>query len=1191
MSAASVRQGGDAADAFERLNRASVALLDPLFEPPSETDPQRTAARLGDALLHCAQVADSLGLRSLNYLATLMVPCLQREAAGPAWPATRERVEGWVGRMIAFCAGHASPEEATLLVNDLQSWPGFPVVPEQFVNLVAARLRQDCAVVAELADAAGAESPSAPGPVQGYVGVEATDESTEEGTDESGASAPALVARDELEMLLEAVEGLEAEVIGPLAGLGLPPPSDALGAVSDLMDLCRERLGNLAGAMRYVGLAPAAALLEPCRQSLAGWRDAPASASPQAPDLLHALTQALAAFLRDPAAPALAALEGACNDARWPVRGEGGDAHALAALEGLEVVGSRRVEAPSAALEADDVSLALPPDADASVLDHLLGELPALSAGFSGQIDRLVAAAASEQGRPGVGTEAVAEALAEARRIAHTLKGAANTVGIRGIALLTHRLEDLLQLLGERGGTPDPATRSALTEAADCLGEMADSVAGLGEGPADALGVCRSLGAHIDALLAGGVPPDTGGEPVVPGEPGAEAPGPSRPSEPSPSPALAPSPPQPPPQAPAAQAPAAQAPAAQAPAAQAPAPNAGELLRVPASLLDRVLDLAGEAGILLARVQEQVDQLGEVRQAFRTDSDRLRVLAGELERLVDIRGVSLSGRRSRSDFDPLELDDFNELHTVSRRIAEAGADARILDQQLDRQGGDLAEAVGQLERVQTELREAVMQSRLMPVSSILPRLQRVARQAARMSGKAVELTVSGEDTAVDARLLQELLEPIGHLLRNAIDHGIEPATERERAGKPAVGRISLGFRREGRRLSVLCADDGRGLDLDAIRARALEAGLIDSAEEPGPQALARLVLQPGFSTRRQASQLSGRGIGLDAVQRAVRELRGEIELAPAAGGGLEVRIEVPEGMVAIPAVLVRTPSHVLALSIRGVERILPADGAVRDDAGALRFVGAHGLVPAVRLDELLGLPEGFFAREAEAARLSGRQHAAAAADAGTGEVALLVRGVDGRSVAVLSPPPGQTRNVVVRPLPPWLPAAPAVEGATVLGDGAVATVLDLPALVAPGASLGASRFPEQPAQSQPVCLVADDSVSVRRSMELFLQDLGFEVDSAGDGVDALALAARRVPALAIVDLEMPRMNGVELCRSLRADPRTREVPVLMITSRSSERHRTLAMEAGVDVFLTKPYTEDELAEEIRRCLVGRTALG
>ena len=1186
MSAAGTRTGTPDAAAFERLNQASVALLDPLLEAGPEDAPARTAARLGEALLRCAQVGDALGLRSLNYLATLMLPYLQREGAGAGWDEIRERVEGWVGQVIAFCAGHVSPQQAASLVFELQHWPAFPAIPEHFVGLVAARLRQDCALVEAFASAAGA----------------------------GDTKAPATVARDELEMLLEALDGFEAEVIGPLAGLGLPPSHEAHEAVSDLLDYGGERLGNLIGAMRYVGLGAAAELIEPCLDSLARWRQVPGSAGPEVAGLLHTLVQALSGFFRDPAGPALSLLEAACADERWPVQGARADGRARAALQGLEVVGSRRIEGPGAEIEPEDVSLALPPDVDASVLDQLLRELPVLAAECTEQIARLVATA----GAAGTGPAPPegADALAEARRLAHTLKGAANTVGIRGVALLTHRLEDLLELLGERDAMPDAATREVLTEAADCLAEMADAVSGQGSAPPNALGVCRALGEHVEALLGAARAPapvpaaaaPSVQAPAEPEEPSTEQPSTEQPSTEQPSteqpsteeafpPASAAFPSVTPSASPsespavAGPAPAPLGEAAAGAAAQGAPASDGELLRVPAALLDRVLDLASEAGILLARVQEQVDQLGEVRRAFRSDSDRLRDLSGELERLVDIRGVSPSGRRARTDFDPLELEDLDALHTVSRRITEAGADARVLDHQLDRQAANLGEAVGQLERVQTDLREAVMQSRLVLVRSILPRLQRVARQAARMAGKEVELRVDGEDPAVDARLLQALLEPIGHLLRNAIDHGIEAAGERARAGKPASGRVALAFSRDGRRFRVRCSDDGRGLDLDAVRARAIEAGLIDPQAAPDSEALARLVLEPGFSTRRQASQLSGRGIGLDVVQRAVRDLRGEVELAPAAGGGLEVRIEVPEGMVAIPAVILRTPSHVLALSIRGVERIVPADGAVRDEAGALRFVGADGLLPALRLDRLIGLPDGFFEREAEAARLAGRHRAGLPTEPEGGEVALLVRGADGERVAVLSPSPGQTRNVVVRALPPWLPAIPAVEGATVLGDGAVATVLDLPALVAPGAALVASRLPEQAAQGLPVCLVADDSVSVRRSMELFLADLGFEVDAARDGVDALALAARRIPALAIVDLEMPRMNGVELCRALRADPRTRDVPVVMITSRSSERHRALAMEAGVDVFLTKPYTEDELAGEIRRCLVGGTTLG
>lgn len=1269
-------------DAFERLNRASVGLLDPLLEPGNEAEPQRTAARLGDAISHCAQVAEDLGLHGLGRLATLMLPYLQREAGGADWPAARERVEGWIGQVIAFCAGQLEAGGAAQLLDGPRQWPGFPTAAEPFTETIVASLAEDAERIAALAARA----------LEG----------------ELPAAMPGSVAEDELAMLRDAVDGFGDEIVAPLAGLRLPVDEAGAPRLADLADLCRERLGNLADALRYVGLVPLAGLIEPCRESLAGWRDHPQSAGAELPGLLGGLVDGVSAFLREPGEAGLARLAAAAGDPRWPRRAD--DAPALLdALRGLQVVRSRQVTAAAPALGPDDMSLQIPADADRSVVDNLLRELPLLSAELCDRVERLVAGVpgAAGAGHAGVGIGAgvgagvhnqafnatdaggrsVADAsapdmvgpaarenLAAAQRIAHTLKGAANTVGVRGIANLTHRLEDLLELLGRQEAVPDAQAARALGDAADCLAEMSEAVAGLGSGPVDALVVCAGLDAAILAQLSGGdrqAPPGAGL--LVPSPAASEGPSPAHggsssasgevpaafeqppaafeqssatagqlpaafeqspatagqlpatsakfhststqlsaisgkspvtsgelsvtPAEP---PAATPwffpaadhgaGMPAPPPQTPLPARPPEAVPPA-APAAGAD-PRAGDqLLHLPARLVDRMLELAGEATILLAQVQEQVARLGDVRHAFRVDADRLRDLAGELDRLVEIRGVSLGGRRGREDFDPLELDDFDELHTVSRRIGEAGADARILDQQLDRQGAALSEIVGQLERVQTDLRETLMQSRTVPVHSMAGRLQRVVRQAARMTGKPVQLTIAGEDTAVDSQLLHALMEPLGHLLRNAVDHGIEPPQVRERAGKPAMGRVLLEFRRDGHRLSIRCVDDGRGLDLEAIRAQALRNGLLGPDEPLPPAALARLILRPGFTTREQAGHLSGRGIGMDVVARAVRELHGEIVLLPEPGQGLEVRLELPEGMAAIPVVLARTPSHVLALSIRGVERILPIAGALHEGDDGLRFAAAdEGLLPARRLDEMIGLPAGFFLREAEAARLSAGR-SVAARWGGDGEVALLVRRGDGALVAVIAPGLGQTRAVVVRPLPSWLPPIPAVEGAAVLGDGAVAAVLDLPRLAERDAPLAAAAFAERPVAQQPVCLVADDSVSVRRSMEIFLKDLGFEVDAAGDGVDALALIRRRLPALAIVDLEMPRMNGVELCRALRADPRTRGLPVIMITSRASEKHRALAREAGVDVFLTKPYSEDDLAAEIHRCLVARQPLG
>ncbi|HPU53173.1 MAG TPA: response regulator, partial [Burkholderiaceae bacterium] len=869
------------------------------------------------------------------------------------------------------------------------------------------------------------------------------------------------------------------------------------------------------------------------------------------------------------------------------------------------------------------------------------------------------------------------QALDEAQRAAHTLKGSANTVGIRGIATLAHQLEDMLGLLARESADADPTALTLLEEGADSLAEMSEAVAGQGQAPQGALEMAQRIADWVSTRLArddeaaASAPTgsaEAGGTPVgatatevgliapsEPPEPPALA-DPSEPPELEPPAAIAPVAPvteastaQPaprhavpepsetvlpaslpdealavvaespgqgaaaaavapsfdwaagriPPSAVPAQAPAftpapgsAQTPVLPPVPVRAPsdipdpsaAPEPDEPLRVSARVLDRMLDLAAEASILLAQAQEQLAQLQETRVTFRVGSERLQDLANELERVVDLRSITLDRGPQSPQFDALELDEYDDLHTVSRRIAESGADSRLLDRQLDRQAAALGDAISQLERVQGDLRETVMQSRMVPVATIVPRLQRATRQAARMAQRRVQLDIHGDSTAVDAQLLQSLIDPLTHLLRNAVDHGIEDETERLNAGKPAAGRIELSFEHTGRELQIRCHDDGRGLDEPAVLARAIERGLVDGDAQPTPAQVSRLVLAPGFSTRDAATQLSGRGIGLDVVNRAVVRLRGQLDIRSEPTRGMSVDIALPIALAGLPVLVARTPTHVLALSIRQVEHIVPGAGVVRGDDGEEQFAMEQGLVPVRRLDVLLGLPRGWFQDSAQPTTVG-------AVPTPRDEVALLVRTADGGLTAVIAPELSHTRRVVVRPLPVWLPAIAGVEGACVLGDGSAAPVIDLPQLLSGALTIRAEAPAHLPAQRAPVCLVVDDSVSVRRSMEAFLRDVGFEVDAAGDGLEALARLAQRVPDLAIVDLEMPRMNGVELSSAMRQDLRTCEVPIIMITSRASEKHRRLAVDAGVDVFMTKPYTEDELAAQIRRCLERKASLG
>lgn len=1166
------------AGAFERLNQAAAALLDPLVDPRLAEQPVLQARRLGEALMLCAQAAERAGVRGFSHLATLAVPHLQTLAGQGAWLPCRDAVEAWIGALIAFCAGHLPAGEAGTLMSALRELPGFPPVPPQFVTLIERRLASDAERIAGLA-AVGADAGLAgSGPVDARRPAPAVPE----------AAVP--VARDELDMLAQALQALADESAALLSAMPLSAEGPADGGRREWLDLIAERLRHWINAAGYIGLAPLSDLVGLAVQSVTRWVDqaGPVDAAADAAqrDRIAWLPGALADFLLSMAEDRARALCRGLADPRWPVAlADDQVAAAVAAITCWRLVPSRQVQARDAPITEDDLSLRVPADADPQVVDNLLRELPGLSAGLADAVQAM----ADDPG----------PALADAQRAAHTLKGSANTVGIRGIATLAHQLEDLLALHARHAGDPSADSLALLEEGADTLAEMCEAVAGQGPAPAAAFAVATRLAAAVAALAPGDSPADAGGaasgdaaddSPAgsageALGEPAGEAPG--RPAGKAPVGAAGDG-------SASAEAVADElATAVPPPDADTPASppeeSRDEPLRVQAAELDRMLELASQAAMLLAQSQEELARLQQTRAALRTESERLQDLAIELERVVDLRSLVVDRDAGQAGFDALELDRYDDLHTVSRRIAEAGADSRLIDRQLDHHVAALGDAIGQLERVQTDLSETVMQSRMVPVATIVPRLQRAVRQAARMGSRRVRLEIAGDATAVDAQLLQSLVDPLVHLLRNAVSHGIEDPDERARAGKPEVGTVRLGFAHTGRELGVTCRDDGRGLDEERIVAQARARGLL-GADAPRPDAarIARLVLAPGFSTREAATQLAGRGIGLDVVQRAVTGLRGNLSLASEPGRGLTVSLALPVSMAGLPVLVARTATHVLALSVRQVEHILPGAQPHPDAAGHPVIDTPQGPVPARRLDTLLGLPEGWLSRADPA------QAAQADAPAPV-EAVLVVRGQDGEAVALIGPALAQTRRVVLRPLPSWLPRLPGVEGACVLGDGSAAAVIDLPQLLAAGgmqAASGGAPSPVLPeAPRAPLCLVVDDSVSVRRATEAFVQDLGLRALGAGDGLEALVRARAEAPALAIVDLEMPRMNGVELVRALRADAQLRGVPVIMITSRASEKHRRLALEVGVDAFLTKPYTEDELAAQIRACLERHPALG
>ena len=588
-------------------------------------------------------------------------------------------------------------------------------------------------------------------------------------------------------------------------------------------------------------------------------------------------------------------------------------------------------------------------------------------------------------------------------------------------------------------------------------------------------------------------------------------------------------------------------------------------LRVPASLIDSLLKLAGENAIITSQLQDRVTRLSDDMYAQRTGSRHIRQLSSELEQLVDVRGMAMLGGGT-GELDALEMDQYNELHMLSRRIMESAADSQEFSRTFDREIASFRDLMAAKERTQLEIQRSIQRTRMVEVSSIAARLQRTVRQAARVLEKSVTLVVRGETTLVDTQLLNRIMDPLMHMLRNAVDHGIEFSQDRLAVGKPATGTITLTFSTAGSNFAVRCEDDGRGLNIASIRDKALQSGLIQSGDVMSDAQIMRLTMLPGFSTREQATLISGRGIGMDVVQRTVTDLRGMLDLNSETGLGARFDMAFPVQLSATQVMISRSPRHLLAISERSVEQLSPIGENLQIQAdGSYVYIFNGDQIPALRLETLLGLPSH------------------ALSHPGVIEIVMIVFDENRQRHAVVIPEASDSRNVVVKPFNSILPRMIGVDGATIMGDGSVAVVIDLPDLLRgyrAGDNSQAYVGEATPATLLPLCLIVDDSVSVRRTMEQLMQDAGYDVASARDGIEALGELQKRTPDVVLVDLEMPRMNGLQFTNALRNQNATKNTPVVMITSRFTEKHHQLAIEAGVDAFLTKPYAEEQLLNTV-----------
>ncbi len=881
--------------------------------------------------------------------------------------------------------------------------------------------------------------------------------------------------------------------------------------------------------------------------------------------IMNAWLPVAVAYIADPSDEArIQAFLEQIQRAEWPAPMDDEQAwNVLAALGQLDAEASGDgAGARSTEVDPADLILTLAEDANPELFDAFLNELPDHMAQLSQTLAEVIS------GPGGVA------ALERAQRVAHTIKGAAAVVGIRGIASLTHQMEDILEFLAGTELSPNTALQNLLSEAADCLEAMADALFAGTEVPEEATGVLARLlewAARIDRGELDAFAPDEPAPAIDDGSPAVNEELDPCPEDSVPSAAESPSPETAAPEPQTGVAPPPEESTQDGATPRAPAAT----LRVPTAVVDEMMRLVGELSIALGQTQRKLSEASARHAALSRQNAQLHERLGDLQTLVEVRGVPSAKKLAVGAdvgggvFDPLELDHYHELHSVTSGFTEAATDSRELAEALGRDLEDLQDLMRLQERLGGDFGDSVLHARMVHVETIVPRLQRIVRQTSRMTGKDVSLEVEGAELLVDTDILNGLVDPLLHILRNAVDHGIENPEQRAQADKPSGGHIRLEFSREGSNIRIRCSDDGAGFEVERIRGKAEQRGLLPIGSTLSDEEIMRLILLPGFSTREETTQVSGRGIGMDVVRQAVEDLQGTLELSGAAGAGAEVALRLPLTLVSLHVLLVRTGSNVRAVPSNNIEQLLYSDaGTISPLADGWVFQFGDRAYPVEHLSTLLNEPVASDQWDSTEAR-----------------PLMLVRG-DLGVTALLIDEALESLEVVVKNLGAYLPQVPGVSGACILADGGIAPVLDARQLLrvhighASTLRTASGSVGSEQVSSVPRILVVDDSVSTRRSLAQLVQDAGFEVETAADGLEAIDCIEREPPDLVFADLEMPRMNGLELTRHLRSQTQTEKLPVIMVTSRSTEKHRQQADAAGVSDYLTKPFAEEVVLERL-----------
>lgn len=771
-------------------------------------------------------------------------------------------------------------------------------------------------------------------------------------------------------------------------------------------------------------------------------------------------------------------------------------------------------------------------------------------------------------------------------RSIHTVKGSAAQVGLHRLSAVAHRVEDLIGHLRDGALQPSAEIVDLCLQSVDVLRKFLTR-----QWSSDS-----EMAAAVDPLLAriGELAPEEVDEQSAETEAGA----------------------------PAAQSVASERAApitASRPAGAQPLPQA-KSVRISLDRLDRMMNAVGELVINRTRMLGRLSELGKLVEVLTFSKSRLAGKVSEFQEKHEFTRISstlvpgsqapqMDTFRPRPaarapimsndllEFSELEMDRYDDVNILSRSLTEISADVSEVLAQLEGFMGRVDTDIDEFTKLAHHLQDEITAARMVPIGNLYTRLSRTVRDAAQSTGKPVDLALEGAETELDNNIIQHISDPLIHLVRNAVAHGIEDPETRRRASKPEKGRISVRAYHRGNHIFIEVEDDGRGIDYERVRHGVIDSGAVSpvAAAELTERELREFLFRPGFSTASSTSELAGRGVGLDVVRANVHSLNGEIEVRSEKGRGACFTVKVPLTLIISQALFVRCGSSVFALPLAVVEEIRRLKPAEIEDVGGKLLTRVRDVVTEiVRLDLQLTLPP--------LEPLNGYFH-------------MVIVKVAGKHVGVVVEEVLGKDEIVIKNLGDYLRKVKLFPGTTIASDGSLILLIDLNRLVAadtaerhalpasspaarvfaPGAeAVAAGSIPSEAVdaiENDRVVVVADDSISVRKFVGRMLEKAGYRVKLASDGLEASEIVAQVGCHLVITDLEMPRMNGYELMAHLRQDPVTRRIPVLVVTSRAGAKHRDRAMKEGASGFLTKPVQEDQLIATVESLIGSETPKG